>query len=235
MSHLHRELYELFVATSAQENVFAPEAEAMLGASEPAVRLAQSMAACGRSELLLSVLRAFALQQDTLERGAIDLDFVATLPGFDSSVARSTEDAIEHLISQAKHQIIAVGYEISAGTFVDQLHRFATAGGEVVLVTDRKSGHGRRLLSSWPEQLSLPRVYQERESLVSEKSKMHGKALLVDGERLFVSSANFTWLGMNANIELGVIVSGPRVRPARDLFDELINRSGLLERVRLEG
>lgn len=233
MTPIHREIFGLFAATAAERDVFAPETEQILKELPAAEGLSASMARSSPHDLLLSVFRAMALQRDSLERGAIELDFVATLPGFDSSIARSTEEAIGALIDGAKHQIIAVGYEISEGAFVDRLHRFASAGGQVVLVTDRKSGHGRRLLAGWPEQLPMPRVFQERESLVSEKSKMHGKALLVDGERLFISSANFTWLGMNANIELGVIVSGPRVRPARDLFEELMVHSGLLERVSL--
>lgn len=226
-----RSILGLFSRVAAERDIFAPEGAAHLTSLPEAAALAQEMSACPPDELVVSVLRAIALERDELERNAVDLDFVATLPGFSSSVARSTEEAVGALLDQAKHQVIAVGYEITEAGFVDRLHRFAGRGGQVVLVTDRRSGHGPRLLAGWPSYLPPPHVFQERAPLVHEKSKMHGKALLVDGERLFVSSANFTWLGMNANIELGVIVSGPRVRPARDLFEELLLHSGLLERV----
>ena len=231
MTQVHRELLRLFRSVVRQGDAFAPEIGERVRDSALARRLGATLAATPPADLVLAVLRAMALQGDSLERGAIDVKFVATLPGFDSSVARPTEEAIDELMAAAKHQIIAVGYEITETRFVDSLHLFGSNGGQVVLVTDRKSGHGRRLLSAWPAQIPLPKVYHERRTGVSRMSKMHGKALLVDGEQLFVSSANFTWLGMNANIELGVILSGPGVRPARDLFDELILHSGLLERV----
>ena len=57
---------------------------------------------------------------------------------------------------------------------------------------------------------------------------MHGKAILVDGRDLLVTSANMTFHGMRHNIELGIRVRGRHVELALDFFNALL-RSDLLE------
>lgn len=233
MTPLHRQIVAL--SHTQRGEVFAPEALKAVASDAAAQAVAAELANLPPLERVLAVLRALVLDREAAAADAVDLEFVATLPGFTSSVARSTETAIAGLLTSAVHQVVAVGYEFTEGTVIGALQGVARRGVEVVCVTDRRSGHGRRLLSSWPAGLLPPRVFQEKANEVSPMSKMHGKALLVDGEALFLSSANFTWLGMNANIELGVVLRGPRLRPARTLFEELLVHSRLLERVTLEG
>jgi phosphatidylserine/phosphatidylglycerophosphate/cardiolipin synthase-like enzyme len=212
---------------------FSPEAERWLSQDAGALALADEMNRLSPVERLLTALRGVALERDAAAEEAVDVEFVATLPGYLSSVARTTEATIAALLTCARHQVIVVGYELTEASFVRGLHEVARRGVEVICITDRRSGHGRRLLNSWPPEALPARVFQEKANEISDKSKMHGKALLVDGESLLVSSANFTWLGMNANIELGVLLRGPRVRTARTLFEELLIHSRLLERVPL--
>lgn len=230
MSRLHRQL----VALSRQDpgnQPFAPEALAALVASSEALEIANELDALTPTQRLVVALRALALDRDDATAQALELEFVATLPGFSSSVARTTEVAIADLLLQAKHQVVVVGYELSEPSFIAALTAASRRGIELLCITDRRSGHGKRLLAKWPTDLMPPRVFQEKAIELSKMAKMHGKALLVDGQALFLSSANFTWLGMNANIELGVILRGPRIRQARVLFEELLVESGLLERV----
>lgn len=234
MTPLHRQLLALS-RMAVPGGSFAPELPALLKADERAMGLAGELDGLPAVERLVVMLRTLALDRDAVAAEALELEFVATLPGYSSSVARSTEVAIGELLRSAKHQVVAVGYEFTEATIIAALQDVVRRGAEVVCVTDRRSGHGRMLLETWPAALLPPRVFQEKANDISDMAKMHGKALLVDGEALFLSSANFTWLGMNANIELGVVLKGPRLRPARTLFEELLVHSQLLERVTLEG
>jgi phosphatidylserine/phosphatidylglycerophosphate/cardiolipin synthase-like enzyme len=59
---------------------------------------------------------------------------------------------------------------------------------------------------------------------------MHGKALLVDGRDLLVTSANFTFHGTRANIEFGIRIKDIHVVEAASVFRALL-QSDLLERV----
>jgi cardiolipin synthase len=229
---LHQQLLDLLAARPT-EDVFAPETAAQLLDSAAARGALRTLEQLSPSQVALAVLRALAAQRDALEGHALALELVATMPGFRSSVAQETGPAVLKLVRGAQRQLIVVGYELTNREFEHELHMASDRGVEVVIITDRGSRHGPRILSQWPTHLSLPRVYQERASDVSHMAKMHGKALLADGIRLFVSSANFTWLAVNANIELGVVLSGLPVRSARDLFEELLIESRLLERVLL--
>jgi phosphatidylserine/phosphatidylglycerophosphate/cardiolipin synthase-like enzyme len=227
---LHRQLVKL-LAGRPREEVFAPETATRVLESVKGRELLRSMDGRGKEELALAALRALTALRDDLEAEATQVELVATFPGFTSSTAKDTERTVFDLVEQSTRQIIAVGYWITDGRFEAALHQAAARGVEIMIVSDRGSGHGERLLSRWPAELSLPRVYQDRSS-GDEIAKMHGKALFSDGTRLFVSSANFTWSAMSKNIELGVVLTGARVQVARDLFEELLIDSKLLERVR---
>lgn len=232
MTALHQQLLDLLAARPA-EDVFAPETAERLLDSPAARSVIAALARQSPSQVALTVLRALAAQRDALQVQALGLELVATMPGFRSSVAQDTGPAVLDLVRSAQRQLIVVGYELTNRDFEHELYEASNRGVEVVIVTDRGSRHGPRILNQWPAHLSLPRVYQERESDVSRMAKMHGKALLADGSRLFISSANFTWLAVNANIELGVVLTGLPIQSARDLFEELLIESRLLERVSL--
>lgn len=227
---LFRRLLEL---AAGYEDIFDPETAKRLEEDPEAVALASALRARPSSDAVLAAMRAISAQRSDSRAQDLDFELVATTPGFTSSVARETESAVLGLIDGARRQIIAVGYLISSDAIVVRLHRAAERGVEVVIISDRTSAHGEEVIRAWPAHLELPRVYQERPSSINSMAKMHGKALLVDGDQLFISSANFTWLAMRANIELGVVLSGPRIRPALVLFEELFIDSGLLERVRM--
>lgn len=74
-------------------------------------------------------------------------------------------------------------------------------------------------------------VFQDRRRDEAAKfAKMHGKALLVDGSDLLISSANFTFHGFHGNLEFGVRLRGKPVERAGDVFRAMLD-SELLERV----
>lgn len=230
MTPLHRQLVELIDGRPTEE-VFAPDAEERFLNSAEGRRLVQSISVLQPEQVALAALRALAAQRDAVEAQALDLELVATMPGYRSAVAQATGPTVLALVQGAQRQLIVVGYELTNKAFEFELHAAGDRGVEIVMITDRGTGHGPRILREWPAHISLPRVYQERASDVSHMAKMHGKALLADGQRLFVSSANFTWLAVHANIELGVVLCGARVDAARTLFEELFHGSRLLERV----
>jgi phosphatidylserine/phosphatidylglycerophosphate/cardiolipin synthase-like enzyme len=68
--------------------------------------------------------------------------------------------------------------------------------------------------SQWPRGHRLPRVYYDPRSVDAEspvRSSLHAKCIVVDGEQVFVSSANFTEAGQQRNIEVGLNIESPRL------------------------
>jgi phosphatidylserine/phosphatidylglycerophosphate/cardiolipin synthase-like enzyme len=52
---------------------------------------------------------------------------------------------------------------------------------------------------------------------------LHAKCAIADGDRIFVSSANFTGAALSLNMELGLLVEGgPMAGQVQDHFDGLI-------------
>ncbi len=59
---------------------------------------------------------------------------------------------------------------------------------------------------------------------------MHSKILVIDQLEILLSSANFTYQGLNENIEMGIRLAQGRAAEAYRLFMKLVD-DGFLERV----
>lgn len=85
----------------------------------------------------------------------------------------------------------------------------------------------------WPG-VRLPEVFHDPRSLSTEtgsRTCLHAKCVVVDEERLFVTSANFTEAAHERNIEAGVLIADPIAAKAmRAQFEALVNRQ-ILRRV----
>lgn len=80
----------------------------------------------------------------------------------------------------------------------------------------------------WPGQ-RLPEVFYYPRSLSTEigpKACLHAKCVVVDEERLLITSANFTEAAHERNIEAGVLVTDPlAARSIRSQFETLVTKN----------
>jgi phosphatidylserine/phosphatidylglycerophosphate/cardiolipin synthase-like enzyme len=184
----------------------------------------------GSAESLMLALQALAVQEQELQPRLVDAEIVATLPTTASSAARPTHVVVAEMLASATRGLVALGYEMNEPAFVRALYDAARRV-EVTLILDRARSAGASLLKDWPSDVPRPVVFQDKErNDASAYAKMHGKALLVDGRDLLVSSANFTFHGLHGNLEFGIRLRGLLAGKAADLFRALAV-SGLLERV----
>jgi phosphatidylserine/phosphatidylglycerophosphate/cardiolipin synthase-like enzyme len=61
----------------------------------------------------------------------------------------------------------------------------------------------------WPPDRPLPHVFYDPRSLdltADKRACLHAKCIVVDGESVFISSANFTEAAQERNIEVGLLV-----------------------------
>lgn len=197
-----------------------PEAAAMM------VRLA-SVAPDGPEPLLQLLLQALRIQRSTLEPRLIDAAFVATFPGEIPIGALPTKQAIRDMLRAPASEIVALGYELSHEEIIDMLCVQSKQGADVTLICDRQRGRVDELRERWSGR-GEPRIYcnQGRDG-AAPYAKMHCKALLVDGRDLLISSANFTFHGLEGNIEFGVRLRGEPAVGARRVFEHMI-RCGLV-------
>lgn len=177
--------------------------------------------------LCLQVLR---IQHDLLRPRLMDAELVATLPPGTPGIARPTEPVVREMVGRAAGEVILLGYEFTDSSTVQLLAGAAARGADVVIICDRGRGAAARIRDAWPRGCPPPRVFHDRERAdAAPYASMHAKCLLVDGEDLLVTSANFTFHGLRGNIELGIRLAGASAAEARKIFSYLVE-SGALER-----
>lgn len=74
----------------------------------------------------------------------------------------------------------------------------------------------------WPADARLPEVFYDPRTLavVATRVALHAKCVVVDDERAFVTSANFTEAAQQRNIEVGVVVENANfARALREQFE----------------
>ena len=94
---------------------------------------------------------------------------------------------------------------------------------DTIVICDRARGSAQRILDAWPTVVARPKVFHDKKREgTAPYASMHAKSLLVDENDLLVTSANFTFHGMQGNIEIGVRLSGTPAIEARKIFSHLV-------------
>jgi len=171
---------------------------------------------------VLSLLEAVLAERSALARPAPEL--VWTGPEGGRAAARDTAVVLRELFESARQRVVLGGYSfLNAEAVLAPLHRVMRDHGVVahffvqVEQVERAVGdpevHGQAALraflrANWPFGAPHPHVYCDRRALVPGPpwSSLHAKCVAVDGERAFVSSANFTTRAQDRNIEAGVLL-----------------------------
>lgn len=185
-----------------------------------------------------AALDAAALQEHRLgNRSRVEL--VWTGPSAVSAGLRSTEQVILEMIRSAQQSIYVVtfaAYKIDA--VAKALRDAAARGARIALILeDKDESAGKVSLSALPALsgigLSAVKTYiwpldQRQRNERGDHGALHAKCVLVDSQRLFISSANMTEFALTLNIELGVLLTGGDApRQVERNLTELI-RTGVL-------
>lgn len=176
-------------------------------------------------------LQALRVQYEELKPRLVDAELVATLPLGMPGIARPTSQILLEMLRPQVREVILLGYELTDQRMMQLLVEAASGGADVIMICDRERGVARRVLEGWPADVRRPRVFHDKERVDGTPyASMHAKCLLVDGNDLLITSANFTFHGLHGNIEIGVRLSGPPAAEARKIFSHLVE-SGLVGEV----
>ncbi len=227
---LHRDLAEL--AASGRVNPFDATALDQLASIAREQQLDQAIASSGFSplEIIQLVLKSIATRDEQHASTPAGHEFVATIPGGTATGIRPTHIVVREVIQSAVHTVDLIGYSLTEDSqVIDFLLSAASQGVTLRVVCDREDAGPRILRSRWDESLAFPEVFVNRPiESPGPHGKMHCKVLSADGNDLLVTSANFTFHGMQGNIEFGVrLRDQASSRNAVRFFDQLID-GGLL-------
>jgi phosphatidylserine/phosphatidylglycerophosphate/cardiolipin synthase-like enzyme len=176
------------------------------------------------------------------------VQIVATGPQVSGVANRYTSVVVSDLFSQAEKSVLVVGYAVYQGQKVFQslaarMTERPDLNVKMYLDITRKPGdtsmdselvkrfcqHFRT--TQWPAAARLPEIFYDPRSLADDRkgaASLHAKCIVVDGEHVFVSSANFTERGQTKNIELGLILRSQAIGlRIQEFFDRYVSASSL--------
>ena len=162
-----------------------------------------------------------------------EIEIAWTGPAAAGPLVRSTSVVLEEMLEGVREagEVLLVGYALTVepGTrmervvdlLVESARRRATLS--IVLHSDKdETKNLDNLLKLWDVFVRKPKVYTWRPPPDHSFTKLHAKCLVVDRLDALVTSANFTFHGLESNLELGLRVRGPQAGAIAERFDHLI-------------
>ena len=146
---------------------------------------------------------------------------------------RSTSVILEEMLGGVRDsgEVLLVGYALTVepGSIMERVVELLVsatrrrASLSIVLHSDdNETTNLDNLLTLWDVFVKKPKVYTWRPPPEHPFTKLHAKCLVVDRLDALVTSANFTFHGLESNLELGLRVRGPLAGTIAERFDHLI-------------
>lgn len=185
------------------------------------------------AEAAAAALRTAALCAER-QHAKESVQLVWTGPDTSGVPMRHTEQAVLEIIEDAKERLLVVSYAVyNIPKICEALVDAAGRGCKIRLVIEspepaegRQAYDALRALGPTVAKLSEVYVWPSAVRLTDANGRtglMHVKAVVGDGQKLFVSSANLTEYAFTTNMELGVLVTGGVLpRQVQEHVDSLI-------------
>lgn len=192
-----------------------------------AARLAELAELGCSSKAMAKTMELLAQAVDEHPRLEDIVDLVTTGPDGLIEPPRPTSVVVGDLFREARSSVIVAGYAVRQGqdVFRDLADRMAESpalrvrlyldvqrtSGDTSMTGDVLRRFAHRFKSTqWPSEKPIPEVYYDPRGVEVDRTKaasLHAKCVIVDSERLFISSANFTEAAQERNIEVGVVLN----------------------------
>ncbi len=221
-------------------------------AAESVSRKLELLSASGMSGEALSLcleLTADALSSRPPLEDFVDL--VTTGPEIGGVANRSTAVVVSELFRGAEHSVLMAGYAVYQGQKVfqslgERMVRHPELDVRMFLDVPRKHGDtsSANILitrfvqqfksSQWPGGMPFPNLYCCEQLMMpnGKPGSLHAKCIVVDGNHVFVSSANFTEAAQQRNIEVGLLIQSQAVgERIRRFFDALLDHHYFLRAI----
>lgn len=136
------------------------------------------------------------------------VEVVSTNPMSFNTKNRKTYPVIEETILSAKGSITLTGYSVSDhfDEMIKLINQKSKQGIEVELYLNDYQTVKDLLCELDIENNSFFRIYNYTGELGDGLASLHAKTLIVDEQKLLVTSANLSYHGMIGNIEIGVLI-----------------------------
>ena len=162
-----------------------------------------------------------------------EIEIAWTGPSAAGPLVRSTSVVLEEMLEGVRDagEVLLVGYALTVepGSSMERVIELLIAAARrraalaIVLHSDEyETTNLDNLFKLWDVFVKKPKVYTWRPPPDHPYTKLHAKCLVVDRLDALVTSANFTFHGLESNLELGLRVRGPQAAAITERFDQLI-------------
>ncbi len=178
------------------------------------------------------------------------VQLVMSGPQLAGSERRDTGVVVSDLFRNAQENVLIAGYAIYQGRrlfseLANRMDELPKLDVRMFLDISRKPGDtstsdeivrrfaDRFRSEEWPHSSRVPKVFYDSRSLEldwTERASMHAKCVVVDGHRVFVSSANFTEAAQERNVEIGVLFESVAAATRINRFFAALADSGQFRR-----
>lgn len=215
---------------------FTPTSIARFVSSKVALETSAALNALLRPEGCLEALAQFREASTALSS---QLQIVTTGSASSAADTRRTDVVIEGLFREAQSTVLISGYNIFDGKAVlaglcRRMREVPSLQVELYLNLRTEPDQFAREFAAfhWPTDLARPPIYYLPASLLPsgdrDKAVLHSKCVVVDGKKVFLTSANLTEAAQDRNIELGVLFSdGSLARQVEEFFHQMVDEGVL--------
>jgi phosphatidylserine/phosphatidylglycerophosphate/cardiolipin synthase-like enzyme len=130
------------------------------------------------------------------------------------------------MIREATNEIVVVGYVFTEGArnLIDELARAGRErGARITVIGNRMEEQLALFRTVWPTGTALPRIFSRETDVDDPMAALHAKLLICDRSSALVTSANFTYHGLHANIEIGVRVHAQTLEQLMGFIEALVS------------
>lgn len=151
------------------------------------------------------------------------IELVLTAPPSFNLQAKRTENVVNEMLQSARKSIIMTGYSVS-----EYIKDFL----DVIINKSQKGVFVKLFINKVDEQNAIEKLiaYKGRflkiYNYLNENDKMaalHAKIISIDNEKTLISSANLSYHGMSANIEMGCAIQSAKIaNKLNEVFKSLV-------------
>jgi len=140
------------------------------------------------------------------------VEIVSTVPVSFLSKTRKTHPVMEELINSATSSITLTGYSISEH-FEESLKLIdykSKQGVVVEMFVNNYAGIRSIIADIRHTNRNFMKIYEYAGKTGDKMASLHAKTIIVDGEKMLISSANLSYHGLEGNIEIGALISSKK-------------------------
>ena len=160
----------------------------------------------------------------TSKQNTESVEIVTTTPVSFLTKTRKTHPVIHELISEASQSILLTGYSIS--DHLEEMFKLINAkskrGVVVELFVNKYESVKSVLMDVEHINRHFFKVYEYSGKPDDRMASLHAKTIVVDEQSTLISSANLSYHGLEANIEIGVLITSKhKAIQVKKVFEDL--------------